>query len=96
MSYLMSGMYSRISAATAHDVRFFAKYCAEAFLQLCLYGMGIFLNLPAMVAGAIVGDIEEVAGQGFSYWLLVIGYWLLVIGYWLLVMKTLGSVRRYS
>ena len=48
------GMNAGVCTAAPLNICFFTDYLLQRFLKLLLYGIGVFLHLPAMVASAVI------------------------------------------
>ena len=58
-------MYAGICASAAACGYMFAEQGRECDVEFALYGLGIVLDLPAIVAGAVVCHMDEVAQGRF-------------------------------
>ena len=61
MKKLLSTMHPCIGATATYYVNRMAKNLCHALFHYLLHTHRIFLVLPAVVVGAVVGDFEEVA-----------------------------------
>ena len=57
----VSGMYAGIGPSCSHHLHFLSQKYGEGALQLLLHRIGIGLNLPAVVVGAVVTEEYEIS-----------------------------------
>ena len=57
----VSGMYAGIGSSCSHHLHLLSQKYGEGALQLLLYRIGIGLNLPAVIVGAVVTEEYEIS-----------------------------------
>ena len=57
----VSGMYAGIGSSCSHHLHFLSQKYGEGALQLLLHRIGIGLNLPTVVVGAVVTEEYEIS-----------------------------------
>ena len=61
MSNHLAGMYACIGTPRSCHVGWLAQQKGNSALELCLHGISIRLYLPAMIAGAVIAEPDEVS-----------------------------------
>jgi len=66
--YHLPSVHARVGTPGSDYLRRGAQYRGECTLKLLLHGESVGLQLPTMVAGAVIFEVDEVAQGDYEWW----------------------------